>query len=153
MIKLCQQALAQPAELLHSIAKMENSLRTSLYPRWVGNEREPALAIQYAANWGFAPLIRQFYEQGALLEAENDHERRPLNIAAGLSHVRAVEYLLDCGAQINGGSPSALENALDQGKEAVVELLLERGADVSPRYVQCSQQSGHLAGRACVAHT
>ncbi|HEY2158105.1 MAG TPA: ankyrin repeat domain-containing protein [Isosphaeraceae bacterium] len=84
----------------------------------------------------------------------------PLIAASGIDNVRAVAKLLDLGARIQGnGRWSPLEEALYWGHEAVVSLLLERGAAICNlrtaaalgdmgRVVRCFDDAGNLTASA-----
>jgi hypothetical protein len=81
--------------------------------------------------------------------------------ACGCDNIRAVRRLLDLGARIDGnGGWSPLEEALYFGHEAVVPLLLQRGAAVAnlrtaagvgdlEKVARCFDETGALAAAAC----
>ncbi len=65
-----------------------------------------------------------------LINAQDRSAITPLGKAATQGQLKVVNFLLDHGADINGGFP-ALYQAVGAGNRAMVELLLSRGADVN----------------------
>ena len=84
---------------------------------------------------GNAALSEKLLKAGADWKATRWNGETPLMIAAGTGSVEEVRMLLDCGADINGAEPKSLQNALmwaaSEGHSGVVDLLIQRGANVN----------------------
>lgn len=112
--------------------------------------------LHLAAETGNLPLVEFFVEKGASLTALNFYRETPLHLAAGAGRSNIVTFLLDKGADLNSdpdvnqplrygsrdgvgrvvvatGTP--LFKAVAANQQAVVTLLLERGADINHRNV------------------
>ena len=79
---------------------------------------------------------RLLIERGADVNARSDDRRTPLMIAAGRAdNIAVVKLLLDKGAKVAATAPAlfgetnALEEAALAGDAAIMQLLIERGAD------------------------
>lgn len=81
-----------------------------------------------AAEAGHAEVIAALAEAGAELTGPSG-SARPLTTAAGAGHVDAVRELIARGAPVAAGRQEALVEAANGGHLAVVEALLEGGAD------------------------
>ncbi|MEQ1759472.1 MAG: TonB family protein [Vicinamibacterales bacterium] len=116
----------------------------------------------------YAGIIRALLVRGARLGATNNAGATPLHIAAMVRDpgtVRAVEVLLDAGADVNARTPQAdggwtpLHGAASTGRQGIVELLLQRGADplakdasgATPREAAARQQFPGIADRLLLA--
>lgn len=82
---------------------------------------------------GNVALMELFHARGADLNAVNDKGEQALLLAAWKGHLKAVQWLLEHGAQVNreGYAWSALHYAVFAGHAEVAEYLLKRGADVN----------------------
>lgn len=111
-----------------------------------GEEIEwPTPALVLAAKYGHADILRRLLEQGGDPAAPIANGITPLTAAAFGGNPDCVELLLASGADANqplgkktvSGSPistTPLLYACDRGHDAIVHLLLDRGAD--PRVVR-----------------
>lgn len=101
-------------------------------------EGTPGVADKEAAE--IARLQELVKNSPDLLNAADDN-LTPLGKAANAGWLKAATFLIDHGADLGGrfGTP-ALHLAVMQGRKAMVELLLERGADVNG-----TDQSGDTA--------
>ncbi len=68
-----------------------------------------------------------------LINAPYQGASSPLSKAAENGWLSVATFLIEHGADVNGGSPSALNTAAASGNRAMVELLLSRGADVNAK--------------------
>ena len=97
--------------------------------------------LHMAAEEGQLEMVQLLMERAEgmkALERFDYIDRTPLMAAAGAGQLEVVRYLLDAGADVNAlvqmtrddriGN-TAISRAVHQGHVAVVELLLERGAD------------------------
>jgi ankyrin repeat protein len=66
-----------------------------------------------------------------LINARGESGNTPLTQAAYKGWLKVTAYLMDHGADVNGGGIAALNAAATAGNRAMVELLLSRGADVN----------------------
>ncbi|KAA8577061.1 hypothetical protein EYC84_007071 [Monilinia fructicola] len=95
-----------------------------------GNGKTP---LSLAAKWGNIKVIKLLLEAGADIEGGEEDGQIPLLLAASFGRVDVVKLLLDCGADIKAKCPrgrTPLWYARNSWgvSEAVVELLLEKGA-------------------------
>lgn len=110
----------------------------SLVNQWSEDGFTP---LHFAAFFGHPPAAKLLAERGADLEARSTNEQfafdaRPLHSAAAAGRRDVCEVLLDAGADVNAvqhGGYTALLDAAANGNEALVELLLARGADRTAR--------------------
>ena len=98
-------------------------------------------ALMLASYHGNSEIVKMLLEKGAKVNLHNENEVFALTLAAGQGNVEVVKELLERRADVNlkgkGGS-TALLSVLSpddhvvhqQSKIAIVELLLEYGADV-----------------------
>ena len=91
--------------------------------------------LTVASAMGLDAVVNRLLDQRAVhIERANDEGQTPLIHAAIGEHCGIVKALLDHGAQKNHQDrigTSALSYAVQEGNEAVVELLLENGAQVN----------------------
>lgn len=92
--------------------------------------------LHYAVLSGNLSIVRLLLDNGAKARMESGYRHpSPLDFAILRGDLAAVRMLLDAGADVNAGSPivgSPLHLALSErcrDREALVRLLLERGAD------------------------
>lgn len=92
--------------------------------------------LHYAVLSGNLSMVRLLLDHGAKARMAPDYKHpSPLDFAILRGDLAAVRLLLDAGADVNAGSPivgSPLHLALSErtkDREALVRLLLERGAD------------------------
>ena len=89
-------------------------------------------ALHKAALAGDVSLVGRLCASGADVELLDEHNQRPLLLAAYGGHLACVDTLLVSGAKVNADSPvPALWIAAQLGHESVIERLLEAGADVN----------------------
>jgi hypothetical protein len=94
--------------------------------------------LYYAALFGLADVVELLLERGADANAQGGHLGNALRAAAGSGHEggyeQAAKHLINAGADVNsqgGGYGSTLGLAIGNEDAALVELLLENGADVA----------------------
>ena len=82
---------------------------------------------------GDTALAQKLLKAGADPKITRWNGETALMIAAGVGSVEEVRMLLDAGADVNGAEPKTQQNALmwaaAEGHTAVVDLLLQRGAN------------------------
>lgn len=85
-------------------------------------------ALNIAAHRGFLPLMKKLISAGAGLNNKDNDEETPLHAAAANNYVKAVQYLLDSGADKNAVNAMG-ENALDE------RLAFVRGNEDDPTVI------------------
>ena len=97
-----------------------------------------------AATNGNARIIGMLLDAGADVDSPNREDQTALMAVARTGNVDAAQLLLDAGAQINAtegwGGQSALMWAASQKQPAMVNLLVEHGAEVDARGVDRNWQ-------------
>ncbi|EUC26785.1 hypothetical protein COCCADRAFT_61188, partial [Bipolaris zeicola 26-R-13] len=101
--------------------------------------RKDSTGLHLTARFGLAIisealLLNQVGETGLILERRDNEGQTPLCLAAKLGHQGMVKLLLDKGAEVNaqgGEYGNALQAAVAGNHTAIVELLLNNGADAS----------------------
>ncbi len=87
--------------------------------------------LRKAAELGDMESVKVMLDQGYDINAENNHDQTPLQMAVQSGHLGMVRLLLDRGADVNAegryGS-SALKSAALKGDLQMVKLLKDRGA-------------------------
>ena len=141
-IKLLLAAKANPNQRMHS----STETRTVFTNQWL--YEEGATPFLRAAQSGDIVLMKLLLERGADASIPTDHKVTPLMVASGIGWVEGVTYewspeqtleavkmLLDLGANVNAQDEldgrTALMGAAHKGRDDVVRLLVDRGADPS----------------------
>ncbi|MFQ5668658.1 MAG: ankyrin repeat domain-containing protein, partial [Candidatus Binatia bacterium] len=92
-------------------------------------------SLHLASREGHASVVAALLEAGSDVDATTATGVRPLHLAAASGSVEAVATLLDHGADVNAieaaSGRTALMFATAPNRLGVIELLLQRGADVS----------------------
>ena len=101
---------------------------------------QPDTALTIAAEAGDAATVRTLLARGADANGMDSHGFTPLVRAARRGHYEAAVVLLDGGANPNRYDSlrtrpawSPLMNAVHKSQGRMVQLLIERGADVNAR--------------------
>lgn len=113
------------------------------FPLWQpSDDRQEVLdeALSWAARSGQTSVLGMLVERGAGIDAD-PYRGTALGWAASNGHAETATWLLDHGADVDrrgtfggprhGQGVTALHLAAENGREAMVRLLLERGADPS----------------------
>lgn len=121
-------------EILHHYAKLKNEdEEINEFPYCVR-------LIQLGSSSNKAPVscLRPFVAAGATVQGEQG-DTSPLQAAAEVGDVKMAAYLLGSGADLHyqdAAGLMALDYAVQGEQEAVVRLLLERGAIATPRSME-----------------
>lgn len=91
----------------------------------------PSRRLPYAAPLGMPRLIDHLIRAGSDLNAEGREGYTALQIAADRQHLGVVKSLLEHGADIQAGRPTALMLAASRGNSAIAGLLISKGASVN----------------------
>jgi uncharacterized protein len=135
--------------------------RTVFTHQWL--MEEGATPFLRAAQSGDIVLLKLLLEHGADPSITTDSKVTPLMVACGIGWVQGVTYewspqqtldtvklLLDLGANVNAqdllDGRTALMGAAHKGRNDVVELLVQRGADLSLRDIGSRDSIHALAG-------
>jgi ankyrin repeat protein len=153
--------------LLTAGAKTNLRMRSSTETRTVFTNQwlmeEGATPFLRAAQSGDLVLMKLLLEHGADPTLTTDHKVTPLMVASGIGWVEGVTYewspqethdtvkfLLDLGADVNAQDTldgrSALMGAAHKGRNDVVQLLVDRGADLALRDIGSRDSIHALAG-------
>jgi ankyrin repeat protein len=141
-IKLLLAAKANPNQRMHS----STETRTVFTNQWLFEEG--ATPFLRAAQSGDIVLMKLLLEHGADPNIPTDHKVTPLMVASGIGWVEGVTYewspeqtreavkmLLDLGANVNAQDEldgrTALMGAAHKGRNDIVQLLVDHGADLS----------------------
>jgi ankyrin repeat protein len=99
-----------------------------------------ASALSEAAIAAVTPVVTALLDAGANPNLKNPEGEAPLMIVARTGNVVAADALIAAGAEVNAkegwGGQSALMWAAAQSQPAMIELLLERGADANVRGIE-----------------
>ncbi len=135
--------------------------RTVFTHQWLNEEG--ATPFLRAAQSGDLVLMKLLLEHGADPSMMTDHKVTPLMVASGIGWVEGVTYewspqasydtvkfLLDLGADVNAQDTldgrTALMGAAHKGRNDVIELLVQHGADLSIRNIGSRDSIHALAG-------
>jgi ankyrin repeat protein len=135
--------------------------RTVFTNQWL--YEEGATPFLRAAQSGDIVLLKLLLEHKADPSIPTDHKVTPLMVASGIGWVEGVTYewskqqtydtvklLLDLGADINAQDTldgrTALMGAAHKGRNDVIELLVQRGADLSLRDIGSRDSIHALSG-------
>lgn len=99
----------------------------SLYWKYLFARTLKENALCTASNSGHLSIVELLIKNGVHVDCENENKNTPLSIAVLCGHREVADFLLTCGANINGKSPwvSPLKIAIQLGKPEVIKLLLE----------------------------
>jgi ankyrin repeat protein len=135
--------------------------RTIFTHQWL--LEEGATPFLRAAQSGDLVLLKLLLEQGADPKIDTDDSVTPLMVASGIGWVEGVTYewspqqtletvkmLLDLGAEVNAqdriDGRTALMGAAHKGRNDVIELLVQHGADLSLRDIGSRDTINALSG-------
>ncbi len=156
-IKRLILAGAKPNVRMHS----STETRTVFTHQWLNEEG--ATPFLRAAQSGDLVLMKLLMEHGADPSISTDHKVTPLMVASGIGWVEGVTYewspqmtydtvklLLDLGADVNAQDTldgrTALMGAAHKGRNDVIKLLVQHGADLSIRNIGSRDSIHALAG-------
>jgi hypothetical protein len=124
---------------------------------------EGATPFLRAAQTGDIVLLKLLLEHGADPSLPTDHKVTPLMVASGIGWVEGVTYewspqstydtvkwLLELGADVNAQDTldgrTALMGAAHKGRDDVIELLVDHGADLAAHDIGSRDSIHSLAG-------
>lgn len=156
-IKRLLAAKANTNARMHS----DTETRTVFTHQWL--EEEGATPFLRAAQSGDLVLMKLLLQYGADPNLTTDHKVTPLMVASGIGWVEGVTYewspqetydtvkfLLDSGADVNAQDTldgrTALMGAAHKGRNDIVQLLVDHGADMSLRDIGSRDSIHSLAG-------
>ncbi len=156
-IKRLFTSAAKPNVRMHS----DTETRTVFTHQWLNEEG--ATPFLRAAQSGDMALLQLLLEHGADPKLATDHGVTPLMVASGIGWVEGVTYewspqqtyetvkmLLDLGADVNAQDTldgrTALMGAAHKGRNDIVQLLVDHGADPSLRDIGSRDSIHSLAG-------
>jgi uncharacterized protein len=148
---------ADPNVRMHS----STETRTIFTHQWL--QEEGATPFLRAAQSGDIVLLKLLLAHGADPKIVTDDKVTPLMVASGIGWVEGVTYewspqqtlatvkmLLDLGADVNAqdiiDGRTALMGAAHKGRNDVIELLVQHGADLSLRDIGSRDTINRLAG-------
>jgi ankyrin repeat protein len=90
--------------------------------------------LQYAADRGYADIVKMLIDRGANVKAKDEHGGTVLHYAAQADHADVVKQLIGAGADVGardsyGRTP--LHEAAWFSSKSVVTILIENGADIN----------------------
>jgi ankyrin repeat protein len=143
-LELIDALLARGADV-NTRMRSSTETRTIFTHQWL--HEEGATPILRAAQSGDLALVKRLLEHGADAKLATEDGTTALMVAAGIGWVEGVTYewspaqtletaelLLDLGVPVNAQNldgQTALMGAAHKGRNDVVELLVERGADLA----------------------
>jgi uncharacterized protein len=156
-IKELLAAGANPNQRMHS----STETRTVFTNQWL--VEDGATPFLRAAQSGDLVLMKLLVEHGADPALSTDYKVTPLMVASGIGWVEGVtyewspqetletvKYLLDHGAEINAQDTEDLRTALmgaaHKGRNDVIQVLVQRGADLSLHDIGSRDTVHGLAG-------
>jgi uncharacterized protein len=156
-IKRLLAAHADPNIRMHS----STETRTVFTNQWL--YEEGATPFLRAAQSGDVVLMKLLLEHGADPSIPTDHKVTPLMVASGIGWVEGVTYewspastlqavkmLLDLGADVNAQDTldgrTALMGAAHKGRNDVIQLLVDHGADLALQDIGSRDSIHALAG-------
>ncbi len=156
-IKRLLAAGANPNQRMHS----STETRTVFTNQWL--MEEGATPFLRAAQSGDLELMKLLLEKGADASLSTDHKVTPLMVASGIGWVEGVTYewspkatydtvkmLLDLGANPNVQDTldgrTALMGAAHKGRNDIIQLLVDHGADLGLRDIGSRDSIHSLAG-------
>ena len=118
-----------------------------------------ATPIFNAALAGNLPVVKLLVSKGADINAKNRSGLTPLHLACQNGNKMVVEFLIDNGSDINskterrfpdiagqiptlGGDRMPLFNAIMSNHKDIAELLISKGADVTPEMLNMAKGRG-----------
>ncbi|KAF8490580.1 hypothetical protein JB92DRAFT_3008675 [Gautieria morchelliformis] len=96
-----------------------------LYHQYAGSQEAEGSPLYYAAEAGLERVCQSLLNHGLEVDAPGGLYYTPLQVAAACGHDTIVELLLEKGAELGCALPAAAYN----GHDMTVLLLLEEGAD------------------------
>ncbi|MFP3030623.1 MAG: ankyrin repeat domain-containing protein [Wolbachia sp.] len=89
--------------------------------------------LHLAAARGYVDIVEALINKGADVNKISQGRYTPLSQAAQFGHVDVARILINNGANVNGGYSTHLPiySAIHGGRKEVIELLLEKGADIN----------------------
>jgi ankyrin repeat protein len=158
-LELIDALLAHGADV-NTRMRSSTETRTIFTHQWL--HEEGATPLLRAAQSGDMTLVRRLLDRGADPKLATDDGTTALMVAAGIGWVEGVTYewspaqtletvrlLLDLGVPVNAQNldgQTALMGAAHKGRNDVVELLVERGADLALRDIGSRDTIHVLAG-------
>jgi ankyrin repeat protein len=141
--------------------KSSTETRTVFTNQWL--YEEGATPFLRAAQSGDIVLLKLLLEHGADPAIPTDHKVTPLMVASGIGWVEGVTYewskqqtydtvklLLDLGADVNAQDTldgrTALMGAAHKGRNDIIELLVQHGADLGLRDIGSRDSIHALSG-------
>jgi ankyrin repeat protein len=156
---LIEALLAKGADV-NARMKSSTETRTIFTHQWL--HEEGATPLLRAAQSGDLPLVELYLANGADPKMATDDGTTALMVAAGIGWVEGVTYewspaqtldtvrrLLDLGVPVNAQNldgQTALMGAAHKGRNDVVQLLVDRGADLALRDIGSRDTIHVLAG-------
>ncbi|RSL93024.1 hypothetical protein CDV31_014904 [Fusarium ambrosium] len=115
----------------HELGKLLNQQKSFIDVRCPENQET---ALHMAVRKGFKDVVHQLLTAGANVNIENGSGELPLQLACDSGDQQLVKMLLENGADPNktvgGAHWTPLNNAIYDGREDVVDILLEGGASL-----------------------
>lgn len=106
-------------------------------------------ALQCAAKWGLETIVQILIENGADATAKTAAGETALKLAAWNGHVATVRLLLDhLDGETNSEAwlaTSQMSKVAKAGDEEAMQLLLEKGADITAEFGSYEETALHLA--------
>ena len=124
------------AACLGNLEEVQKFLERGVHPDEAKNG-DGVSALWYAAERGYAPIVKTMLKRGACIDREDEDGRTPLFVASRRGHLECVRVLVHAGANKNiiapGDHPSYKGKPIDvvcdssdadqKNKDAIVDLL------------------------------